>query len=108
LAVLVLSVRLTTRLIGVGHTVTIADKSNSRKHHRLWTYADVRDPESLEKALANADIVVNLTAEHLDDITPKSLYDDVNVIGAEKESHQRDPAGEALRPCIGFFICLKS
>jgi nucleoside-diphosphate-sugar epimerase len=75
--------RLTTRLIAAGHSVTIADKNDSKKYPHLRRYADVREPDILEKALAGSDVVVNLAAEHRDDVTPKSLYDDVNVIGAE-------------------------
>ena len=37
----------------------------------------------MEQVLAGSDIVINLAAEHRDDVTPKSLYDDVNVTGAE-------------------------
>jgi nucleoside-diphosphate-sugar epimerase len=39
--------------------------------------------DTLEKALADSNVVVNLAAEHRDDVTPKSLYDNVNVTGAE-------------------------
>jgi nucleoside-diphosphate-sugar epimerase len=75
--------RLAARLLAAGHTVAIADKNDSQKYPRLRQYADVREPETLEKALAGSDVVVNLAAEHRDDVTPKSLYDDVNVTGAE-------------------------
>jgi nucleoside-diphosphate-sugar epimerase len=75
--------RLTTRLLAAGHTVTIADKNDSKKYPHLRVYADVREPDTLEKALAGSDAVINLAAEHRDDVTPKSLYDKVNVIGAE-------------------------
>jgi nucleoside-diphosphate-sugar epimerase len=75
--------RLTTRLLASGHTVKIADKNESRKYPHLHVYADVRDPETLEKELAGSEVVINLAAEHRDDVTPKSLYDDVNVTGAE-------------------------
>jgi nucleoside-diphosphate-sugar epimerase len=74
---------LTTRLLVAGHTVTIADKNDSKKCPHLRLYADVREPDTLEKALAGSDAVINLAAEHRDDVTPKSLYDDVNVSGAE-------------------------
>ena len=33
--------------------------------------------------MVNSDVVINLAAEHHDDVTPRSLYDDVNVKGAE-------------------------
>jgi nucleoside-diphosphate-sugar epimerase len=75
--------RLVTRLLTAGHKVVITDKNDSKKYPHLHVYADVREPETLEKALAGSDVVVNLAAEHRDDITPKSLYDDVNVTGAE-------------------------
>jgi len=45
-------------------------------------YCDVRTPDSLA-ALPPADILINLAAEHRDDVTPRSLYDEVNVKGAE-------------------------
>jgi nucleoside-diphosphate-sugar epimerase len=75
--------RLATRLLAAGHTVTIADKNDSKKYPNLHLYADVRDPDTLEKALTGSDVMVNLAAEHRDDVTPKSLYDDVNVTGAD-------------------------
>jgi len=75
--------RLTTRLLAAGHTVKITDKNDSQKYPNLRVFADVREPEILEKALADSDIVINLAAEHRDDVTPKSLYYDVNVTGAE-------------------------
>jgi nucleoside-diphosphate-sugar epimerase len=75
--------RLTTCLIAAGHTVTIADKIDSKKYPRLWVYANVQEPETLEKVLTGSDVVINLAAEHRDDVAPKSLYDEVNVIGAE-------------------------
>jgi nucleoside-diphosphate-sugar epimerase len=75
--------RLTARLIAAGYTVKITDKNDSKKYPHLRLYADVRKPETLEKALAGSDAVVNLAAEHRDDVTPRSLYDDVNVTGAE-------------------------
>jgi nucleoside-diphosphate-sugar epimerase len=75
--------RLTTRLLAAGYTVTIADKNDSKKYPHLRSYADVREPDTLEKVLAGSDVVINLAAEHRDDVMPKSLYDDVNVTGAE-------------------------
>ena len=75
--------RLTKRLLESGHIVKIADKQDSKKYPELRKYADVRNKETLILALKNSDIVINLAAEHRDDVTPKSLYDDVNVNGAE-------------------------
>jgi nucleoside-diphosphate-sugar epimerase len=75
--------RLATRLIAAGHDVTIADKNDSKKYPYLRRYADVRKPDTLEEALAGSEAVINLAAEHRDDVTPKTLYDEVNVTGAE-------------------------
>jgi nucleoside-diphosphate-sugar epimerase len=75
--------RLTKRLLEEGHSVIISDKHVSKKYPYLHQYADVRDKESLRNVLQNSDAVINLAAEHRDDVTPKSLYDEVNVKGAE-------------------------
>lgn len=104
--------RLTKRLLEAGHTVRIADKRKSVAYPELWQRVDIRNaPEeknefkasltdeamapgadetakkaqpmhSLADVLAGSDAVVNLAAEHRDDVTPKSLYDDVNVHGS--------------------------
>ena len=44
-------------------------------------YVDITKPETLI-ALKSASMVINLAAEHRDDVMPKSLYDDVNVGGS--------------------------
>ena len=75
--------RLTKRLLAAGHTVRIADKNDSKTYPELRVYADVREPKTLAETLKGSDVVINLAAEHRDDVTPKSLYDDVNVTGAE-------------------------
>jgi nucleoside-diphosphate-sugar epimerase len=79
--------RLTARLLNAGYTVKIADKNDCKKYPHLRVYADVREPDTLEKQIDGSDIVVNLAAEHRDDVTPKSLYDDVNVTGADNVCH---------------------
>ena len=105
--------RLTKRLLSAGHTVRIGDKRCSFAYPDLWVRCDVRNapdeknefPESLTDAasapgadaeakklqpmhslkevLSGSDVVINLSAEHRDDVKPKSLYDDVNVTGSE-------------------------
>ena len=45
--------------------------------------ADVRDIQSLRKAISKGDVIYNLAAEHRDDVNPISLYDEVNVNGAK-------------------------
>ena len=74
---------LTTHLLAANHTVKIADKQDSYKYSNLRLFADVRELGTLEEVLYGSDIVINLAAEHRDDVSPKSLYDDVNVTGAE-------------------------
>ena len=44
-------------------------------------FCDVTESKSL-KSLPSADVVINLAAEHRDDVTPRSLYEKVNVEGA--------------------------
>ncbi len=105
--------RLVKRLLESGYTVKIADKRKSATYPDLWVRCDVRNspretneyPESLTDAacapgkdeeakksmpmqslldvLKGSDVVINLSAEHRDDVTPKSLYDEVNVSGNE-------------------------
>jgi nucleoside-diphosphate-sugar epimerase len=103
--------RLTARLLAEGHSVKIADKRRSEKYPELWHRIDVRNkpdesncfPESLTDKLAapgaaeiagqqpmnslldilqGSEVVINLSAEHRDDVTPTSLYDEVNVEGS--------------------------
>ncbi len=105
--------RLVNRLLAAGHTVKIADKRKSVTYPYLWVRCDIRNtpsetadfPESITDALCapgkhdeavkamemhslldilkGSDVVINLAAEHRDDVTPKSLYDEVNVQGSE-------------------------
>ncbi|MCR4631154.1 MAG: NAD(P)-dependent oxidoreductase [Treponema sp.] len=105
--------RLVKRILESGHTVIIADKRKSVAYPELWVRCDIRNapnetadfPESLTDAasapgkheeaikampmhslldvLKDSDVVINLAAEHRDDVTPKSLYDEVNVHGSE-------------------------
>ncbi len=76
--------RLTKQLLDSGHRVKILDKQESKTYPKLRVFADVRDIDSLKKELAGGfDCVINLAAEHRDDVSPISLYDAVNVTGAE-------------------------
>ncbi len=75
--------RLCRRLNAGKREFSIADKSMSRTFGSLTEIADVRDVESLGRAVGAPEILVNLAAEHHDNVRPLSLYDDVNVKGAE-------------------------
>lgn len=105
--------RLIKRLLESGYEVRIADKRKSEIYPDLWVRCDVRNapnvvneyPESITDSivapgkddeakktmpmhslldvLKGSDVVINLSAEHRDDVTPISLYDEVNVQGSE-------------------------
>ena len=75
--------RLIDDLLNNGHNVKIFDKVESNKYPELTILGDVRDKESLTEACKGVDIIYNLAAEHADNVTPLSLYDEVNVGGAE-------------------------
>lgn len=57
------------------------DKQQSHFFPELTVLGDVRDLNSMEAELAGFDTVVLLAAEHRDDVSPTSLYYDVNVQG---------------------------
>lgn len=75
--------RLINNLLKDGHNVKIYDKVISDKYPEICVKADVRDVETLIKESKDIDIIYNLAAEHADDVTPLSLYEDVNVGGAK-------------------------
>jgi len=74
--------RLTDRLIKSDIDLTIIDKVKSLKFPLKTRIADVRSIDDLVEAVEPNSILVNLAAEHRDDVSPKSLYHDVNVTGA--------------------------
>ena len=71
------------QLVAAGRKVRIADKRRSSTYPDLWTFADVCDKSSLKSALEGSEVVYNLAAEHNDNVRPRSLYDEVNVVGAQ-------------------------
>ena len=70
-------------LINKESRVYIYDKVKSIKFANLCLGGDVRDIKKLHDSLTQNSIIVNLAAEHRDDVSPPSLYDDVNVQGAK-------------------------
>lgn len=66
----------------VAVSVKIIDKAPSKAFPNLVTLTDVRSVEQLRLSIADDSVIINLAAEHRDDIRPLSLYDDVNVGGA--------------------------
>lgn len=57
------------------------DKQQSHFYPEITQIGDVRDQQALDQALVGFDTVVLLAAEHRDDVSPTSLYYDVNVQG---------------------------
>ena len=75
--------RLIDELLKEEHAVKIYDKAESEKYPDLTIIGDVRDEKALIEACKGIDIIFNLAAEHADDVSPKSLYNEVNVGGAK-------------------------
>lgn len=60
----------------------IIDKRGSDDFPQQTLLADVREPQQLLQAIDPGATLINLAAEHRDDVRPVSLYYDVNVQGA--------------------------
>ncbi len=71
---------LCARLESSGSKFQIVDKKPSDSFNEKVFIADIRFP--LEKSLAT-DVIINLAAEHRDDVSPISLYDETNIDGAK-------------------------
>jgi len=76
--------RLCNRLSEDKISFQILDKNLSPFFPDKTHIMDIRNPETYRKFLKGSDVVINLAAEHRDDVTPKSLYDEVNVGGAAR------------------------
>ncbi len=61
----------------------IIDKVSSSSFPEITSIADVRSIEDLRSKICNVSTIINLAAEHKDNIRPIDLYYDVNVKGAE-------------------------
>ncbi|MCW2481598.1 NAD-dependent epimerase/dehydratase family protein [Candidatus Symbiopectobacterium sp. NZEC135] len=75
-----------TRLIDISFSdfeIKNIDKEMSHFYPDITQICDVRDLNNLIKVLADVTIVVLLAAEHRDDVSPSSLYYDVNVEGTK-------------------------
>ena len=76
--------KLLQRLDSAGVSYSVLDKRASigvfknSKHLK----GDVRRLEDIAEATKGCDTIINLAAEHRDDVRPRSLYDEVNVQGA--------------------------
>jgi nucleoside-diphosphate-sugar epimerase len=75
--------RLCYRLKKEGSDFLILDKQQSPYYPENTGQADVRSLDGLLRAVPEGGIIINLAAEHKDNVRPISLYDEVNVGGAK-------------------------
>ncbi len=71
----------------------IIDKRVSETFPDNTVLADVTRLDALPSAFDGCNAIVNLAAEHRDDVRPRSLYDDVNVKGARNVCKAAETAG---------------
>jgi nucleoside-diphosphate-sugar epimerase len=74
--------RLVARLISNFDT-KIIDITPSIKFPNSFQHSDIRSVANLENAINEGSVIINLAAEHRDDVSPRTLYDEVNVQGAK-------------------------
>lgn len=75
--------RLCKRLAKANTPFQIIDKVKSNTFPDPTDICDIRDKDKLLCVNTSADVIINLAAEHRDDVRPKSLYDEVNVMGSQ-------------------------
>ncbi len=63
--------------------IKIIDKAPSKIFPDLVSSADIRSVDQLRKSISQNSVIVHLAAEHRDDVSDPSLYQDVNVGGAQ-------------------------
>lgn len=76
--------RLVGRLLELGYQVRIGDLNPSTTYPDLQSHCDVRDASSIQGVLRNINVIINLAAEHRDDVRPISRYHETNVKGAQE------------------------
>jgi GlcNAc-P-P-Und epimerase len=84
-----------TQLASAGERFSIIDKNPSEAHPDARVAGDVRSLDDMRLRLKarRFDAVVNLAAEHKDDVRPEALYHDVNVTGAQNVCDAATEAG---------------
>lgn len=75
--------RLAQHLINQGEVVRIGDLRSSRAFPSLWSECDVRREETLADLVRDCGAIINLAAEHSDNVYPLTRYWETNVRGAE-------------------------
>jgi GlcNAc-P-P-Und epimerase len=76
--------RLVTRLLNF--KIKIIDKVSSIHYAYQVSIGDVYSVINLDNLISESSAIINLAAEHGDDVRPLSLYDEVNVDGARNVS----------------------
>lgn len=85
--------RLTKLLVDLNKTLRIGDLRESVAFPEISTICDVRDLKGLREVVKGAGTIINLAAEHRDDVRPLSLYHEVNVDGAARVCEAAREAG---------------
>jgi nucleoside-diphosphate-sugar epimerase len=75
--------RLCKRLNDGGKPFHILDKEVSYFYPEHYKFANVSNLSSLRDSIVDEGVIVNLAAEHRDDVRPLTLYQEVNVEGAK-------------------------
>jgi nucleoside-diphosphate-sugar epimerase len=75
--------RLGKRLLAKDNqSLFVLDKVPSSLNDCVQIRADITSPIDINIPFGSIEVLINLAAEHRDDVSPRSLYDDVNVEGA--------------------------
>lgn len=86
--------RLMDKLLEIPHVdVLNIDKNNSEKYSELTRIGNVMDWQTLAQHCKGGDVVILLAAEHRDDVSPVSLYYDINVEGMRNTLKAMDANG---------------
>lgn len=85
--------RLVGRLIEVGRNPLIGDLQPSQAFPDRSVACDVRRADTLRSVLSGARALINLAAEHRDDVRPISRYHETNVEGARQVCLAASEAG---------------
>ena len=71
------------RLLNKKIDFSILDIKQSKYFPEAFKNTDIRSESQLNRSIETKSVLINLAAEHRDDVSPKSLYDQVNVDGAK-------------------------
>lgn len=85
--------RLAAVLTDKGIPIRIGDQNPSALFPIAWQHCDVRDRNTLRCLCQGVGTIVNLAAEHRDDVRPDSLYYETNVKGASEVCASARDAG---------------